>query len=186
LGQIVLTKAGAKPEGSTVTKGLVSKGRVVSARGDVDKASVESKPPIAEHRQHRVDTKAFTGRGSLARVMEAQAAVDSVREAMKQLIALSLKVHGRPMYLAVHKRSETGQVSIRWRRVNAKAAHLPWREVDRLIASFPEELRGWYHDVNQHARLLNQREMDARRALARAQRALATQQSDLFRQGGGR
>lgn len=134
--------------------------------------------------QQGVDAKAFKGRGQWARFLDAKQLVDRVHAEMEALVGTTLAVPGRLMYLCAHRRSLTGQVALRWRRAGAQALHLAWQDVEATIAGFGPEHRAWYVKANQMVHELNQREIDARRAMTRAKRSLDSGQSDLPLRGG--
>jgi hypothetical protein len=113
--------------------------------------------------QHRVDRKAFKGRGTWPRLAEAKAAVDSIHDDMRRLAAATRSIKTKRFYLALHTRSATGQLSLRWRRAGtADTRHLAWDALDELLAPLPAELVQWYRNVNSVAIALNGDEKHAR------------------------
>ena len=128
----------------------------------------------SRHCQQRVDVKAFTGRGAAAPTLRerrlARSNVDSVLAEMAALVALTLQVPGRPMYLCLHRRASSGQTALRWRRAGAVARHLPWTQVEAAIRVMPPAYAAWYDQVDASARALNAREIVVRRALAQVTR----------------
>lgn len=166
---------------TTDEKGQVVKGSTtVHLLGRVvDRAGVRAPNLDAKTRQQRVDAKAFKGRGVLARFLDAKQAVDSLHAEMDALVKLSADVPGRPMYLCAHRRSSTGQVSLRWRKAGNAAEHISWPAVQATVASFSPDMRAWYERVNAEVHGLNQREIDARRALTRAARDMKADQGQL-------
>lgn len=127
-----------------------------------------AKGAVGEHCQHRVDVKAFTGRGSqvppLRQLRQARADVEGVLAEMAALVALTLQVPGHPMYLCVHRRASSGQTALRWRRSGAVARHLSWAQVESAIRVMPPAYATWYAQVDEAARRLNAREMASRGA----------------------
>ena len=119
-------------------------------------------PGVNQACQQGADTKAFTGRGR-ARVRR-NAELDRIHEAMVELAALTTQVPGRGFYLIVHRRSSTGQHSLRWRGV-AGNRHLPWASMPaRFDAQLPT-LATWYRMVQARVEELNRAESLARMAL---------------------
>lgn len=142
-----------------------------------------------EHRQHRVDIKAFKGRGTPQAapaplvpaatgsrpVRDALAVVERLHVEMANLAALTTEIRARHVHLCLHRRHATEQVSLRWRRCDTKGAHVPWRLVPDVLRCDSPALHHWYAEVDRRARELNEQEIAARHALKRAQRDAATQ-----------
>lgn len=77
--------------------------------------------------QHDVDRKAFKGRGERRRFAAAKAAVDTVHDDMRMLAAATKSIKAKRLYLAIHVRSATGQMSLRWRRAGTtNTSHIAW------------------------------------------------------------
>lgn len=129
--------------------------------------------------QHRVDAKAFTGRGAARRLREARETVDNIHAEMRQLAATTNGVPGKTFYLCVHRRNATDQCSLRWRATGASAAHLTWAEMEPLFAQYPYEAAQWYREANATALELNAREIAARAALRDA-KTYAEIESNLY------
>jgi hypothetical protein len=129
--------------------------------------------------QQRVDAKAFTGRGTLRRIRDAHERVDSLHREMAALAGLTLAIPGRAMYLCLHRRAATGQVSLRWRQSGALAPHIAWPEVARLLLGYPPAMAAWYGAVNVTVRRLNANEQQARAALRAARSELGSTQLEL-------
>ena len=158
--------------GAELASGLLG-GLVAGASDPVAGAvNMETNDGAIEHCQHRVDVKAFTGRGSKApsqrQRRQARADVDSVLAEMSALVDLTLRVPGRPMYLCLHRRSSSGQTALRWRRAGAVARHLSWAQVEAAIRVMPPAYATWYAQVDEAARGLNAREIAVRGAAALA------------------
>jgi hypothetical protein len=65
--------------------------------------------------QHRVEAKAFTGKGDSQAAANAAASVDANHERMHALAKASTLLGKALVYLMVHSRTATGQCSLRWR-----------------------------------------------------------------------
>jgi hypothetical protein len=142
-------------------------------------SAVAAPSPASMPCQHRVDAKAFTGRGAHRRLREARQRVDSLHREMEQLARLSLTLPGRVMYLCVHRRTRTGQATLRWRQAGALAPHLPWPQVSKLLLACPPALADWYRAMNAAVRRLNGAEKQARAAWRVARFELACNQAEL-------
>jgi len=105
--------------------------------------------------------------------------VDKVRQDMANLVKLSTQVIGRTMYLCTHRRKEHDQVSLRWRESGLAGGHIPWDEVETVIAAYPQELQDWYRQANRLVQELNEKEKASRAALRKARRDAASAQSEL-------
>jgi hypothetical protein len=152
-----------------------------------------------ESRQHRVDVKAFTGRGTSGTsasgrtvpaaggsrlLRDALAAVERVHSEMIELARLTREVLGHEAYLCLHRRAVTQQLSLRWRRADAVSAHVPWPEVPALFRSYSPAMSKWYQEADQQARELNQREKACRYALKHARQEAAAGRLALARRTG--
>lgn len=128
--------------------------------------------------QHGVGTKAFTGKGAgFRQVRQAQVRVDNIHDQMQELSDATRKVSGRLFYLALHKRSKTGQLSVRWRQAGCvKTTHLSWSDMEVLFSRVPKALADWYKEADKLARQLNREEQIARLVLKQAEEALAEEQ----------
>lgn len=121
--------------------------------------------------QPDADAKAFTGRGGApADVRQAWARVDTIHHQQEDLSRLTRRVRGRTFYLALHRRTVTGQVQLRWRAAGAgpRAGHIPWGAIHAHFAQLPGALREWYERTHRRAIELNRREIEARLALKHA------------------
>lgn len=83
---------------------------------------------------------------------------------MDHLATLTTQVPGRGFYLIVHRRSSTGQHSLRWRCV-AGNRHLPWASMPARFAAQLPALATWYRTVQDRVEALNRDESLARLAL---------------------
>lgn len=116
--------------------------------------------------QHRADRKAFKGRGERRRIAEATAAVDTIHDDMHKLAAATKSIKAKRLYLAIHVRSATGQMSLRWRRAGTTdTGHIAWEALDAFLAPLPPDLVQWYRNVNHMAISLNGDEKHARAVL---------------------
>ena len=147
------------------------------ARGEPSVAATPSTAGMSC--QHRVDAKAFTGRGAQRRLREARQRVDSVHREMEQLARLSSTLPGRVMYLCMHRRTRTGQATLRWRQAGALAPHLPWPEVGKLLLACPPALADWYRAMTAAVRRHNGAEKQARAAWRAARSEFASNQAEL-------
>jgi hypothetical protein len=120
--------------------------------------------------QHGADVKPFTGRGAGRRQRQAQEDVDKLHAQMRQLADLTKTIKGRRIYLALHTRTATGQLSLRWRQVGfvEKTSHIPWRDLEQWLAPLDWALVQWYRSADASARDLNRREKEARAMLRSA------------------
>lgn len=128
-----------------------------------------STPPAAGSEsacQHVVDQKAFKGRGTRRKLINAQGAVDKVHEDMRRLAAATRSIKAKQLYLAIHTRTATGQLSLRWRRAGTMdTSHIAWDALDSFFASLPSDLVRWYQTVNVMATALNCQEKLSRALL---------------------
>ena len=165
-------------------------GRGVSAAAEpLEQVRLEAETRQGGHRQHRVDIKAFKGRGTPQAapaplvpaatgsrpVRDALAAVERLHVEMANLAALTQEIRARHVHLCLHRRHATQQVSLRWRRCDTEGAHVPWRLVPDVLRCDSPALQHWYSEVDRKARELNEQEIAARHALKRAQRDAAAQ-----------
>lgn len=185
-------------QAKAVVKGL---GRGVPAAAEtLEQTRKRAESGGGAHRQHRVDIKAFKGRGtpqaasshvvpsaSGSRVLrDAHAAVERLHVEMANLVALTQEIRGRHVHLCLHRRSATQQVSLRWRCCNTEGAHVPWRQVPDVLRSDSPALQHWYAEVDRRARDLNEQEIAARHALKKAQRVAALGEPGRAMRGAGR
>ncbi|MDZ7903927.1 MAG: hypothetical protein U5L01_15980 [Rheinheimera sp.] len=173
-----------------VIKGLVAS--MPAAAGMLAEVGMQPNGQGSESRQHRVDVKAFTGRGTTGTspggravpaaggsrlLRDALAAVARVHGEMIELARLTQEVLGRDAYLCLHRRTVTQQLSLRWRRADAASAHVPWPQVPDLFHRYSPAMSLWYLEADQQARALNQREKASRYALKHARREAAVARS---------
>lgn len=111
--------------------------------------------------------KAFKGRGAMgAKLAHLRAELDRIHAEQHNLSVVTRQVAGRQFYLAVHRRTATGQHSLRWRLANMRrGGHLAWGEMPQQFASLPDQLRDWYGRINDSAHELNEAELRARQSL---------------------
>ena len=98
----------------------------------------------------------------------AQAEVDKVHRAQEALSRITGTVGGRTFYLAVHRRTGSGQWSLRWRAMGVQGGHIAWSEIEDRFAPLPAQLKGWYRQINARAIALNNAEQLARTVLRNA------------------
>ena len=95
----------------------------------------------------------------------ARAEVDKLHQAQEALARITGTVKGRTFYLAVHRRSSSGQWSLRWRAMGCQGGHIGWDEIEAHFDRLPAQLKGWYRQINARAIALNKSEQLARTAL---------------------
>lgn len=141
-----------------------------------------SDPDHTERCQHGVRTKAFKGKGAAAKqVRTAQVQVDAIHARMREVSATTRSIKGRVFYLAVHARTGTGQLSLRWRKAGAsRRTHLTWDAMPALFDQLPHVLAEWYRAADRLARDMNREEQAARVLLRQAQADLAFEQKQLM------
>lgn len=89
--------------------------------------------------------------------------LDRIHAEQRTLSVVTRQVAGRQFYLAVHRRSLTGQHSLRWRMANMKrGGHLAWSDMPQHFAAQPHQLRDWYRRINETALTLNESEVRVR------------------------
>lgn len=126
--------------------------------------------------QHDVDQKAFKGRGVRRKMTRAQAAVDRVHADMRKLAAVTTSIKAKQFYLALHNRTATGQLSLRWRRAGTKnTSHIAWHALNEFLAQLPPDLVRWYQAVNEMATSLNCQEKHTRAVVRHHAEALQQQ-----------
>lgn len=118
-------------------------------------------PGLTGVRQHGVDGKAFKGKG------EVVAQLKAIHEAMGALSGESKDVPGKTVFLELHRRHQTGQVSLRWRAAFGNWRHLDWADVQGLLQGRPLEWVEFYARLQSQAEVLNAREIEARQAVRR-------------------
>lgn len=150
---------------ATVLEGQVVKGRPNSVNVKTWAAESVSQQTC----QERVDTKAFTGRGSLHELRHYVDKLDGVEREMGELSTLSKK-GGLAVYVMVHRRAKTGYVFLRWREVGGEKRHLAWDVIEERTACLHDQARAWVRQVTQRAQQLNVGHLRARDALTRIRR----------------
>jgi len=176
-----------RPVAGTVLQGVVSQKGTAAPYSPKDFEASEQVVAMAESSeasscQSTVDVKAFTGRGEARPVRQAIAAVDAIHTRMRQLAATSVAAGKNMLYLTVHARAATQQVSVRWRGYRVEAGvgrhkHLSWDDAAALIAQQPYEMQTHALAWDKEARELNDAEVAARRALTRLRAAARKQKS---------
>ncbi len=170
--------------GTTVMERQVVKGQ--PPRVNVKQWAIESVAQPAC--QERVDTKAFTGRGSLHELRHYVDKLQRVERDMGELSMVSKK-SGLDVYVMVHRRAKTGYVFLRWREVGGAKRHLSWNVIEERTAGLHDQLRVWVRQATQRAQQLNERHLSAREALMRLRREIDSTERHVFLRGvrhGGR
>lgn len=153
----------------------VVKGRPPSV--NVKAWAVES---VAQQRcQERVDTKAFTGRGSLHELRHLVDKLEVVEREMGELSTLSKK-GGLDVYVMLHRRAKTGYVFLRWREVGGAKRHLAWDVIEDRTAGLHDQARNWVRQVTQRAQQLNDGHLRVRDALTRIRREMLERSPPMF------
>ena len=111
--------------------------------------------------QQGADTKAFKGKGGSGRSLA------DVQAEMRKLADETKSIAGRLFFLEVHRRRQTGQISLRWRLVTGRWRHVKWedQELQLALSRSPLVWRGWYTQMHGQALLLNREERELRAAL---------------------
>ncbi len=154
-------------------KGVVMKGfggERGSANGRaLDQAvnsSVDQTPSVdSKTCQERIDTKAFTGRGSHRELRQLQAEVDRLDVLMRELSATSKQVTGAQLYLMLHQRHATGYQFLRWREVGGAKRHLSWERAEAIYSRYAPAMRDWYDEMAAQARGANEAHLKRRREI---------------------
>lgn len=156
-------------------KGQVVKGQPISV--NVKAWAIDS---VAQQGcQERVDTKAFTGRGSLHELRHYVDKLQAVENEMGELSTLSKK-GGLAVYLMVHRRAKTGYVFLRWREVGGEKRHLAWDVIEERTTGLHDQARAWVRQVTQRAQQLNDGHLRARDALTRIRREMLERNPPIF------
>lgn len=95
----------------------------------------------------------------------AQAELDKVHRAQEALARITSTVQGRTFYLTVHRRSASGQWSVRWRSMGVQGGHIAWSEIEDYFDRLSPQLKGWYRKINARAISLNDEEQRVRASL---------------------
>ena len=136
-----------------------------SVERDVNSSLRRSPSEGGESCQERVDTKAFTGRGSHHELRQLQAEVDRLDQQMRGLSAASKQVAGAQLDLMLHQRHATGYQFLRWRETGGSKRHLSWEEGEALYQRYTEPLRSWYVSLAEQARAVNEAHLARRREI---------------------
>ena len=136
-----------------------------SVERDVNSSLRRSPSEGGESCQERVDTKAFTGRGSHHELRQLQPEVDRLDQQMRGLSAASKQVAGAQLYLMLHQRHATGYQFLRWRETGGSNRHLSWEEGEALYQRYTEPLRSWYVSLAEQARAVNEAHLARRREI---------------------
>jgi hypothetical protein len=137
----------------------------------VVKEAIADDPEATRGCQQGVHTKGFTGKGEAQALHLATKDVDNIHLWMQELSEQTKKIPAKTFYLTVHRRSPTGQNSLRWRSAgSAPNTHLKEKHMETLFGCHPLELANWYRDANKNAKALNQMEQLARARLRNLER----------------
>lgn len=130
--------------------------------------------------QSTSDAKALTGRGTLRDLRQL---VDGLREIETQMVELAkASLAGSPTvgaFLAVHRKTETGHVHLRWRRSGMAGRHLGLDDVRALVATNPTAMQ-WVTDCWAKASSLNAGHLEIRQQLRAARRQVGSKESRLL------
>ena len=151
-----------------------------SVERDVNSSLRRSPSEGGESCQERVDTKAFTGRGSHRKLRQLQAEVDRLDGLMRQLSAASKQVDGAQIYLMLHHRHATGYQFLRWREVAGAKRHLSWEQGEAIYSRYAAPLRPWYEDIAAQARQVNEDHLKRRREIKSMRFWLSKQERQVF------
>lgn len=136
-----------------------------AAERDVNSTLQAIGTEVIETCQQRVDTKAFTGRGSRHELRQLQDEIDTLDRRMSELSAASKSVAGAQIYLMVHRRHRTGYVFLRWRIAGGSKRHLSWESGQAVFQRYQEPLRAWYFKLAQQAMQTNALHQQARKRM---------------------
>lgn len=101
----------------------------------------------------------------MAQPNKLQAELDRIHAAMVELEQATKAVPGRSFYLAVHRRTVSGQQSLRWRSATKTGRHLAWNEMHDLFGKQLPQLAEWYREANKRVLWLNAEDMRIRFAM---------------------
>ncbi len=115
-------------------KGVVMKGQANQVEGHqvVNDVLWARQNSLGQDCQNRVDVKALTGRGTLAKLRQEVAKIDDLVNQMNELAKATKSVSGLGIYLVVHQRKSNGYVFLRWRERLGSNRHLDWGEAQDL------------------------------------------------------
>ena len=163
-----LEQAAVVMKGVCVMKGIgVERGGAASSVGGrVVNLPLERNPSAGDAScQERVDTKAFTGRGSHRELRQLEAEVDRLDQQMRSLSSASKQIAGAQLSLMLHQRHATGYQFLRWREVGGNKRHLNWEEAEALYQRYSAPMRAWYLSVSQQAKAVNEAHLKCRREI---------------------
>ncbi|MDR2852912.1 MAG: hypothetical protein LBV61_07680 [Burkholderiaceae bacterium] len=120
--------------------------------------------------QTTFDTKGFKGKGSLRELRHWFDKLGEVEAQMVQLCQSSREAAPDVgAYLAVHRKTATGLVHLRWRERGCAGRHLRAEQVRAGVAERSEAIRRWFESAAQQADALNVAHQRARAALREQQ-----------------
>lgn len=106
--------------------------------------------------QCAVDAKAFKGKGTR---MELRHWVDRLVALEREMVELSQASksagHTCGAYLAIHRRSATGYVHLRWREHGRRKRHLQIEQVHAMVKTQAASVQAWVHEFHDLAQRLN-------------------------------
>jgi DNA mismatch repair ATPase MutS len=136
--------------------------------------------PMGGSCQERVDTKAFTGRGTHRELRQLEAEVDRLDRLMRDLSASSKQVTGAEIYLMLHQRHSTGYQFLRWRENGRDKRHLSWDEGEAIWSRYTASLREWYAQVAHQAQMANELHLKRRREIKSARYQINKREHHVF------
>jgi hypothetical protein len=130
--------------------------------------------------QKRVDVKALTGTGNLARLRQEVGRLDGCATQMQELAKATKAVPGLGIYLELHKRSASGYVFLRWRERFGSSRHVGWEEIDELTQTLPTQTRDWCKSASLRAQELNSAHLEARSEIKRIRKMVEHTTPSIF------
>jgi len=165
-----------------VKKGVVMKGQANQVEGHqvVNDVLWARQNSLGQDCQNRVDVKALTGRGTLAKLRQEVAKIDDLLNQMNELAKATKSVSGLGIYLVVHQRKSSGYVFLRWRERLGSNRHLDWDEAQDLTRLQPEAVRAWCRQVSVIAQQLNADHLRCREEIKRVRKEVSLMKPHLF------
>ena len=151
-----------------------------SVERDVNSSLRRSPSEGGESCQERVDTKAFTGRGSHHELRQLQAEVDRLDQQMRGLSAASKQVAGAQLYLMLHQRHATGYQFLRWRETGGSKRHLSWELAQQIYSAYQQRTRSWYAQLSEQAMKANDEHVRLRKEIRLIKRRLLKSQRAVY------
>lgn len=169
-------------KGNSVERVLVMKGQTKHIGGEhaVNNVIWAKEATGEQDCQKRVDVKALTGTGNLARLRQQVASLDDCAKQMQELAKASKAVSGLSIYLELHKRSASGYVFLRWRQRFGSSRHVGWDEIDTLTQELPSQIRVWCNSASVRAQELNSAHLDSRAEIKRIRKMVERSTPHIF------